>query len=61
MNTDPDLTTANAGRPINLTPVPGGLWMVIGGGVVASLGPRSCANVRCSRPSARSSASSSAR
>lgn len=32
-------TPVDAGRPVNLTPVPPGLWLVIGGGVVAALGP----------------------
>lgn len=29
----------DGGRPITLTPVPPGLWLVIGGLVVATLGP----------------------
>ena len=33
MSTDPDLTPTNAGRPVILTPMPPGLWLVIGGGV----------------------------
>lgn len=39
MSTEPDAAPTNAGRPIILTPVPPGLWLVIGGGVVAALGP----------------------
>jgi hypothetical protein len=39
MSTDPDSSPTNAGRPVILTPVPPGLWLVIGGGVVAALGP----------------------
>ncbi len=34
--TDPEATP---GRPILLTPVPPGVWLVIGGAVVAALGP----------------------
>lgn len=32
-------TPSDGGRPITLTPVPPGLWLVIGGLVVAALGP----------------------
>lgn len=47
MTSDPDPTRTQppsqpdgkAGRPVVLTPVPPGLWLVIGGGVVAALGP----------------------
>lgn len=39
MTTDPDSTTSTAGRPVTLTPVPPGVWLIIGGGVVAALGP----------------------
>lgn len=28
-----------AGRPIRLVPTPPGLWLMIGGGLIASLGP----------------------
>ena len=38
MPTEPELTP-EPGRPIRLTPVPPGVWLVIGGGVVAALGP----------------------
>jgi hypothetical protein len=38
MTTDPELTTS-AGRPVTLTPVPPGVWLIIGGGVVAAFGP----------------------
>jgi hypothetical protein len=38
MTTEPELTP-NPGRPIRLTPVPPGVWLIIGGGVVAALGP----------------------
>ena len=38
MTTEPELTPA-PGRPIRLTPVPPGVWLIIGGGVVAALGP----------------------
>ena len=36
---DPDRSTSTAGRPVTLTPVPPGVWLIIGGGVVAALGP----------------------
>ncbi|HSK33966.1 MAG TPA: hypothetical protein VK903_10810 [Propionicimonas sp.] len=39
MTTDPDPTTSAGGRQITLTPVPPGVWLIIGGGVVAALGP----------------------
>ena len=39
MTTDPDPTTSTAGRQITLTPVPPGVWLIIGGGVLAALGP----------------------
>ena len=39
MTTDPELPTTIAGRQITLTPVPPGIWLIIGGGVVAALGP----------------------
>ena len=38
MTTEPELTPA-PGRPIRLTPVPPGVWLIIGGGVVAAFGP----------------------
>lgn len=38
MTTEPELTP-DPGRPIRLTPVPPGVWLVIGGGAVAALGP----------------------
>lgn len=37
MTTDPDPTAA--GRQITLTPVPPGIWLIIGGGAAAALGP----------------------
>ena len=39
MTTDHDSPTSTAGRQITLTPVPPGVWLIIGGGVVAALGP----------------------
>lgn len=39
MSTEPDLTTPSDGRQITLTPVPPGIWLIIGGSVVAGLGP----------------------
>ena len=39
MTTEPDSTTPTAGRQITLTPVPPGVWLIIGGGVLAALGP----------------------
>lgn len=39
MTTDPDPTPTAVGRQIMLTPVPPGTWLIIGGGVVAALGP----------------------
>ena len=38
MSTDSDPTTS-AGRQVVLTPVPAGFWLIIGGSVVAALGP----------------------
>jgi hypothetical protein len=37
--TDPELTARSAGRQVTLTPVPPGIWLIIGGGIVAALGP----------------------
>jgi asparagine N-glycosylation enzyme membrane subunit Stt3 len=42
MTTDPGSTTSTTsttGRQVTLTPVPPGTWLIIGGGVVAALGP----------------------
>jgi len=39
MTTEPDSTTSTGGRQITLTPVPPGVWLIIGGGVTAALGP----------------------
>ena len=39
MTTDPEPTTPSAGRQVTLTPVPPGVWLIIGGSVVAALGP----------------------
>jgi hypothetical protein len=40
MTTDPEPgITAAAGRQIQLTPMPPGAWLIIGGGVVAAFGP----------------------
>jgi hypothetical protein len=39
MTTEPEPTTPSAGRPVTLTPVPPGVWLIIGGSVVAALGP----------------------
>jgi len=39
MTSDPESTTAAGGRQIQLTPMPPGSWLLIGGGVVAALGP----------------------
>jgi hypothetical protein len=39
MTTDPELTTTSTGRPVTLTPVPPGVWLIIGGSVVAAFGP----------------------
>ena len=39
MTTDPKPAPAASGRQIQLTPMPPGSWLVIGGGVVAALGP----------------------
>jgi hypothetical protein len=39
MTTDPELTTSLPGRKVILTPVPPGIWLIIGGSVVAALGP----------------------
>ena len=39
MSTDPELTASSAGRQVKLTPVPPGFWLIIGGGLVAALGP----------------------
>jgi hypothetical protein len=39
MTSDPDTTVDRAGRPVVLTPVTPGLWLVIGGGILAVLAP----------------------
>jgi len=39
MTTDPELAADSAGRQVTLTPVPPGIWLIIGGGLVAALGP----------------------
>lgn len=43
MTTDPDngddIASASAGRPVVLEPMPAGWWLVIGGVVLAALGP----------------------
>lgn len=39
MSTDPELTTSSEGRQVTLTPVPPGIWLIIGGSVVTALGP----------------------
>jgi hypothetical protein len=39
MSTDPEPTTSADGRQVTLTPVPPGVWLIIGGGVAAALGP----------------------
>lgn len=39
MTPDPDSSTSTAGRQVTLTPVPPGVWLIIGGGVLAALGP----------------------
>lgn len=39
MTSEPDPAGRAAGRQIRLTPLPPGAWLVIGGGVVAALGP----------------------
>ena len=44
MSTGPGTSTeptapAQTGRPVVLTPVAPGLWLVIGGGIIAALGP----------------------
>jgi hypothetical protein len=39
MSTDPELPTSSDGRQVTLTPVPPGIWLIIGGGVAAGLGP----------------------
>ena len=39
MTSDRESTTAAGGRQIQLTPMPPGSWLLIGGGVVAALGP----------------------
>jgi hypothetical protein len=39
MTSDRESTSAAAGRQIQLTPMPPGSWLLIGGGVVAALGP----------------------
>lgn len=38
MTTQPD-ARPESGRPVTLTPVQPGLWLVIGGAIVAALGP----------------------
>ena len=37
--TDPELNASSAGRQVKLTPVPPGIWLIIGGGLLAALGP----------------------
>ena len=37
--TDPELNASSAGRQVRLTPVPPGIWLIIGGGLLAALGP----------------------
>ena len=39
MTTDPEVTTSSPGRKVTLTPVPPGIWLIIGGSIVAALGP----------------------
>ena len=39
MSTDPELTARSAGRQVTLTPVPPGVWLIVGGGIVAALAP----------------------
>jgi len=39
MTADPEATAPSAGRQVTLTPVPPGIWLIIGGGLVAALGP----------------------
>jgi hypothetical protein len=39
MSTDPERTSSSDGRQVTLTPVPPGIWLIIGGSVVAALGP----------------------
>jgi hypothetical protein len=39
MSTDPEPTTSSEGRQVTLTPVPPGIWLIIGGSVLAALGP----------------------
>lgn len=39
MSTDPERTASSDGRQVTLTPVPPGIWLIIGGSVVAALGP----------------------
>lgn len=42
MTTDSNLDTGTPverGRQVTLTPVPPGIWLIIGGGIVAALGP----------------------
>ncbi|WP_121251722.1 hypothetical protein [Nocardioides ferulae] len=39
MTTDPDLHEPAAGRQITLEPMRPGLWLIIGGAVIAALGP----------------------
>jgi len=39
MTTGPEVTASSAGRQVKLTPVPPGMWLIIGGGLVAALGP----------------------
>jgi len=39
MTTDPEVTDSSAGRQVKLTPVPPGMWLIIGGGLVAALAP----------------------
>jgi predicted lipid-binding transport protein (Tim44 family) len=39
MTSDPESRSEPAGRPVTLTPLPPGLWLVLGGGMIAALGP----------------------
>lgn len=39
MTSDPETRTEPRGRPITLTPLAPGLWLIIGGTVIAALGP----------------------
>ena len=39
MTTEPEHAAPSAGRQVKLTPVPPGIWLIIGGGLVAALAP----------------------